>query len=165
MMWLNYDSLKISPVEEEFYWWEDFHEKRSRKVIAKDIEIGIGDSVLSGRIRGESKIITINDEKFDAAIACSFNKKKAYKEGYEDAKAIYKRDFYWRPLKKERPTEENRYLVCNIFGEIHTSVWNGIKFGCSMKMVARLSTNGRTTGGKVSRSGSAWIHSSQRCGD
>ena len=136
MMWLSYDSLKITPVEEEIFSWDGSYEKKLRTVIEKDIEIRIGDSVLSGRIRGDSKIIMINDEKFDAAIACSFNKKKEYKEGYEAAKAIYKRDFYWRPLKKERPTEKNRYLVCNMFGEIHTSVWDGTKFRCSIKIVA-----------------------------
>lgn len=135
-MWLNYDSLKITPVEEEFFSWDYYYEKRLRAVIAKDIEIGIGNSVLHGRISGDTKIITINNEKFDAAIACSFNREKAYKEGYKDAKKIYKRDFYWRPLKKERPTEKNRYLVCNMFGEIHTSVWDGTKFRCSVKIVA-----------------------------
>lgn len=136
MMWLNYDSLKITPVEEEIFSWDGFCEKRKRVVFEKDIKIGIGDSVLSGRIRGDSKIITINDEKFDAAIACSFNKKKAYIEGYEDAKKIYKRDFYWRPLTKERPTEEGRYLVCNICDEIHTSFWDGTKFRCPMIIMA-----------------------------
>lgn len=136
MMWLSYDSLKITPVEEEFFSWDRFCEKRLRTVIEKDIEIGIGNSVLSGRIRGDTKIITINDEKFDAAIACSFNKKKAYKEGYEDAKRIYKQDFRCRLLKKERPTKEGRYIVRNEFGEVHTSFWDGIKFRCSMKIVA-----------------------------
>lgn len=136
MMWLNYDSLKITPVEEEIFSWDGYYEKRLMKVVNKDIEIGIGNSVLHGRISEDTKIITINDEKFDAAIACSFNKKKAYKEGFEAAKMIYKRDFHWRPLKKERPTEEGRYLVSNIFDEIHTSVWDGTKFRCSIKIVA-----------------------------
>lgn len=136
MMWLSYDSLKITPVEEDIFSWDGSYEKRSREVIKKDIEIRIGNSVLHGRISDNTKIITINDEKFDAAIACSFNKKKAYIEGYEDAKKIYKRDFYWRPLKKERPTEEGRYLVCNIFDEIHTSLWDGAKFRCPMMIMA-----------------------------